>query len=568
MDKTYLTVPFKEKDKAKNLGARWDADGRKWFVPDGFDLAPFSQWLETTPERSLSPEPTLNLPSETDKGIRLAVLLSRISQAVVAALPNAEWVMAEIGALQERQQNIYLDLVEHDSEGKEIAKTRGTVWKSVAGKLLAKFKEGTGADLAAGIKVMVKVQAQFNGQYGLSLNILDIDPSYTMGDMAAKLRRIREALVKEGIYRANKKLDIPSDFFRVAIVSPEQAAGLSDFKQEANLLSGHGICRFDYYGAVFQGERAAGEILNAIAKALSAHETEPYDALVIIRGGGNIADLNWLNDEALARQICLSPLPVLAGIGHSTDSTILDEVACHSFDTPSKVVGHIVQTVVSITDTAQGYVDEILGTAEKHASLAAQSIESEWRETRGNAAHALEKAEQQAGHNHAWVIQQAVTLVEAADSSMGRAYETVCASARAAIQQAETRIEALHQSSVQGVTTVLERAEQDAAGYVDFTVMQTEAILDRASRESGALWETSLQSAQDKANRAEEMARETIGQIIALGPMHTLTRGFAIVRAVEGGVVTSAEQAESKMHLEIQFKDGSIVVSNKSYRDA
>lgn len=560
MDKTYLTVPFKEKDQAKNLGARWDGDARKWYVPDGFDIAPFNQWLDATPTRSLSHETSANLPSETDKGIRLAVLLSRISQAVVAALPNAEWVMAEIGALQERQQNIYLDLVEHDSEGKEIAKTRGTVWKSVAGKLLAKFKDGTGADLAAGIKVMVKVQAQFNGQYGLSLNIIDIDPSYTMGDMAAKLRRIREALVKEGIFGANRVFAMPSDFFRVAIISPESAAGLSDFKQEANLLAEHGICQFDYYGAVFQGERAGTEILHSFGKALAMHETKPYDALVIIRGGGNVADLNWLNNEALARQICLSPLPVLAGIGHSTDSTILDEVACHSFDTPSKVIGHIVQTVVSVTDAAQKRADEILRGAEKLASMAEQRMESDWRETRANAGHMLEQATERTDNSHAWVLQHAITQADTAGSVMESAFATVSTSAQAVVLLASAEIESLHQSVGQNTAAVMERAEQSAAEFFNTTVLQTEAVLDRAARDSAALMDETIRAAQGKADRAEELARETIGQIIALGPMHTLTRGFAIVRSEQGGVVTSAAQARGNQHLEIQFADGSIKV--------
>jgi exodeoxyribonuclease VII large subunit len=560
MDKTYLTVPFKEKDQAKNLGARWDGDARKWYVPDGFDIAPFSQWLDAMPARNLSLEATPNMPSETDKGIRLAVLLSRISQAVVAALPNAEWVMAEIGALQERQQNIYLDLVEHDSEGKEIAKTRGTVWKSVAGKLLAKFKEGTGADLAAGIKVMVKVQAQFNGQYGLSLNIIDIDPSYTMGDMAAKLRRIRESLLKEGIFGANRALAMPSDFFRVAIISPEQAAGLSDFKQEANLLAEHGICQFDYYGAVFQGERAGTEILQSIGKALAMHETKPYDALVIIRGGGNVADLNWLNNEALARQICLSPLPVLAGIGHSTDSTILDEVACHSFDTPSKVIGHIVQTVASVTNTAQSHAEEILRGAEKLLFLAEQKMESDWRETRANAGHMLEQAKQQAEHSHAWVVHTAVNLAETAGQTMDRAFESVSSSAQGVIMQADVEIESLHQAVGHSIASIMDRTEQAATEFFNTTVMQTESLLDRASRDSAALMEETIRAAQKQADRAEEASRETISQIIALGPMHTLTRGFAIVRSEQGGVVTSAARARDNRHLEIQFADGSIKV--------
>lgn len=640
--KTFLLVPFKEKDQVKSLGARWEPARKQWYVPSGLDLGPFRQWLTASREASATP----CVSPETPKGIRLAALLSRVSRAVADALPNAEWVMAEIGALHERQENTYLDLVEHDSDGKEIAKTRGTIWKSVSGKVLAKFKEGTGADLAAGIKVMVKVQAQFHGQHGLSLNILDIDPSYTIGDMAARLRQIRKALAKEGIYAANRTLPMPQDFFRVAIVSPDQAAGLSDFRQEADLLAGHGVCRFDYFTAVFQGERAAAEILQAIHKALDSHKALPYNALVIIRGGGNVADLNWLNDGTLARQICLSPLPVLTGIGHSTDSTILDEVACRSFDTPSKVVAHIAQTVVSVVNAAQNHAGEILRIAEKQAAMSEQRIEGDWRETKANTMRRLERAAERIEHNHAlvgqqsvaladaadggtervfenvsasaqaitlrtrskidalhqaigqntaavmaraelvtadfinaavtnamhllepaaeriehsfaWVRQRAVTLADTAVPEMERLFESLSASAQALVQQAGSDAESLHKTVRQNTSAVTERVDLAAADFINTIVLQSEAMTDRAVRDSSTLLDEVLRSAQRKADRAEELSRETIRQIVALGPMHTLKRGFAIVRSGQGVVITSAEQASVNQSLEIQFADGSI----------
>lgn len=269
---------------------------------------------------------------------------------------------------------------------------------------------------------------------------------------------------------------------------------------------------------------------------------------------------SWLNNEALARQICLSPLPVLAGIGHSTDSTILDEVACRSFDTPSKVIVHIVQTVVSVTDTAQSHADEILRGAEKQASLAEQRMESDWRETRANAGHMLEQAVERVDNSHAWVLQHAITQAEAAGSVMESAFATVSTSAQAVVLQASAEIDASHQSVGQSTAAVMERAEQAAAEFFNTTVLQTEAMLDRAARDSAALMDETIRAAQGKADRAEELSRETIGQIIALGPMHTLTRGFAIVRSEQGGVVTSAAQARDNQHLEIQFADGSIKV--------
>lgn len=258
--------------------------------------------------------------------------LSGIQQIVRRQVPPA-WVRAEISQVSARGGNTYIELVEHDANGQIIAKVRSVIWRHAAPNVIAKFEQGAGTSLAADIKVMVHVRAELHPQYGMSLVVGDIDPTYTLGDMEAKLRQIRQHLQDAGLYDRNRSLPQPGEFTRVAVIAPAEAAGLGDFRREADLLEAHGLCAFDYELATFQGKEAPQSVYAAMRSLWDNHQVAPYDALVIIRGGGARADLQWLNDQRLAEAVCRIRIPVFTGIGHERDNTILDEVATR-FDTP------------------------------------------------------------------------------------------------------------------------------------------------------------------------------------------------------------------------------------------
>ena len=211
--------------------------------------------------------------------------------------------------------------------------------------ITAKFEEATGEGLKTDIKILCLAKVRFDPLYGLDLIIEDVDPSYTLGDLAAKLARIREHLQQTGLYARNKQLPAPVEFVRVAVISPETSAGLGDFRREADLLHTAILCDFHLFPATFQGVETPSSIQTAVLQALTAHKQKPFDALVVIRGGGSVTDLAWLNDLDLARLLCQSPVPVFTGIGHERDNTILDEIAHTRFDTPSKVALHISTTI-------------------------------------------------------------------------------------------------------------------------------------------------------------------------------------------------------------------------------
>jgi exodeoxyribonuclease VII large subunit len=209
----------------------------------------------------------------------------------------------------------------------------------------AEFERATGEGLRTDIKILCLAGVRFDVLYGLDLIIEDVDPSYTLGDLAAKLGRIRERLRREDLYDRNKGQPAPVEFVRVAVISPETSAGLGDFRRETDRLQDAGLCEFLFFNATFQGIDAPSSIRTAVNEAIAAHRQSPFDALVVIRGGGSVTDLAWLNDFELARLLCRGPIPVFTGIGHERDSTILDEIAHRRFDTPSKVALHITATI-------------------------------------------------------------------------------------------------------------------------------------------------------------------------------------------------------------------------------
>ena len=281
----------------------------------------------------------------TEKGVALTELLARVKGVIDRGLPDAVWVRAEISELRGKNGHLYLTLCERNERGDILAQIKGIIWSTRAVGITAKFEQATGDRLKPDIKILCRAAVRFDPLYGLDLIIEDVDPSYTLGDLAAKLARIRQKLQELGLYDLNKQVPAPVEYVRVAVISPETSAGLGDFRREADLLHRAGLCEFHFFQATFQGVEAPSSIQNAVLQALTAHKQRAFDALVVIRGGGAVTDLAWLNDLDLARLLCQSRVPIFTGIGHERDSTILDEIAHRRFDTPSKVAPHISSTI-------------------------------------------------------------------------------------------------------------------------------------------------------------------------------------------------------------------------------
>lgn len=250
------------------------------------------------------------------------------------------WVVAEFSDLRINGGHCYMELVEKDEGGVMRAKLRAMIWRNTLIALQKKFRDATGRDIANGMKVLVQGSATHHNLYGLSFTISDIDPSYTLGDMERLRQEILARLTREGIININKSLPAPACPQRIAVISADGAAGYGDFiNQIVNNPDGFAIytCLFP---AVMQGERTVPTILEALRKVEMTIDC--WDAVAIIRGGGATTDLNSFDNYELAKRVATFPLPVIVGIGHERDRTVLDEIACIRCKTPTAVAEYII----------------------------------------------------------------------------------------------------------------------------------------------------------------------------------------------------------------------------------
>ncbi|MDR6795884.1 exodeoxyribonuclease VII large subunit [Acinetobacter calcoaceticus] len=291
----------------------------------------------------------------------LSEYLGTVQEVIRLAFDEPVWVKAEIRNLNIKGGHYYLELAEKDAEtDKVIASCKATIWKFSASKIVLKFERETGIEISSDLNVLIKIRARFDPQYGFSVNIEEIDSSFTLGEIAKRYQQIIERLTQEGLIHKNKLLSTPFDIQNVLVIAPQNAAGLGDFKKDADALERNGVCHFVYNTATFQGNTAATSLIESLGTGLrqwASTFTFPPDLIVIIRGGGSVNDLAYLNDYELAALLCKRTVPIWVGIGHEKDRTILDEIAHRSFDTPSKVIAgirnHIVERVQEAVDSLQ-----------------------------------------------------------------------------------------------------------------------------------------------------------------------------------------------------------------------
>ena len=573
---TYLTVSFKDKDAAKALGARWDGLQRQWYVPEGRELTPFAQWLPAGMEAASAPATTTlsatqlqhgvttlgtNLSLALKKGVSLSSLLAGVSQAVAQAYRAGVWTLVEVVELRANGGHVFMGVSERDANGAVLAKSSAVIWQSTANTILPEFERATGAQLAPGIKLLVRARPVFKPLHGFSIEIDAIDPEYTLGDLEAKKREIRERLQLEGVFTANKQRPQPWDFNAVLVVAPEGGAGLGDFQAEANRLEQFGVCRFTYVYSRFQGEGAAKEICDALQASIDAWlyaETGAPDAVVIIRGGGAVNDMAWLNDYDLARFICDLNIPVLTGIGHERDNTVLDEVANTRFDTPSKVAAGIELVISRRTAEAKSYFEGIHNRARQLVqSVKADTVAME-SSIRSEGLRHLSQGRLESSKMMNGIHLDAIQAVRSAAESSRETLQDVKAAAVTQLADAKREVPLAWGQITLGASHAVQTTHTLADGLVG-SVMD---LTHRSVADARALTATALdnvgtssrQNLRESKDRSEALIREIAGQ----GPDKTLKRGFALVRSQDGKPVTRAAQTTTGAALEIEFSDGKV----------
>jgi len=447
----------------------------------------------------------------------LSEVLGLIKDTVSLLFKDSLWMTAEVLQISNGHHR-YLELVEYDSNRKEIAKGRGTIWADDLG-ILRKFQQVTGSPIASGMKIMFKARPRFTPVYGLSLEIKDINPIFTVGDMEARLNEFRAHLKQAMVWDLNRNLRSPGEFCRLAVISPAEAAGLGDFRVEADRLSRAGLCHFEYFPAAFQGAEAGDRIVEQMIKVVELTKNGAnFDAIAIIRGGGDKAGLYHLNHRRLAKAVCRFPLPVMVGIGHERDKVLIDEVANLSFATPSLLVSHVRSTIVKNAKKAQADAERLMYLADKILSRASNDCEK--LKTR-----LLSTAQQQ-------------------------------------LDMAGMSLKSTHRELIHSASSKVVRAEQELE-------MQKVALARAVSANQKYHEEHLARLRQDlfvHADRSLQAARQgldvKLAFITSINPITILARGYGYLRMGES-YVRNVCQVKAGDNLDIRLKDGTLKVEVK-----
>ncbi len=280
------------------------------------------------------------------KALTLLELNGLVRQVIEQVLPQEYWVEAELSECRESRGHCYMELVQKDEyNATPIARAQAKCWRTQWLLLQPMFERTTGQVLHAGMKLRLKVYAQFHEAYGFSWIVTDIDPTFTLGDMARKRQEIIRRLKAEGVFDLQKELHLPLFCQRIAVISSETAAGYGDFcKQLADNPYGLKF-HTQLFPAIMQGEQVEQSIISALNDVYSAQGTSHkamFDCVVIIRGGGATADMSGFDTLALAENVAQFPLPIITGIGHDRDECVLDMVSFLRVKTPTAAAQHLI----------------------------------------------------------------------------------------------------------------------------------------------------------------------------------------------------------------------------------
>ena len=301
--------------------------------------------------------------------LSLFELNNLVRQTIDLGLPRAYWVEAEVAEMRENSGHCYMELIEKDPRyNTPIARASAKCWRQTWGAVKPYFERETGQHLRTGMKILVEVTAQFHEAYGFSWIITDIDPQFSLGDMARRRQEIIRRLKEEGVFDLNKQLPLPLFTQRIAVISSETAAGYGDFlSQLANNSYGYHF-KVTLFPTIMQGEGIEKSIIKALD--IINDNYDDYDCVVITRGGGATSDMSGFDTLELAENVANFPLPVITGIGHDRDECILDMVSHTRVKTPTAAAALLVDNLHAVDNR----IDE---ARQRLAALTASILESE-----------------------------------------------------------------------------------------------------------------------------------------------------------------------------------------------
>ncbi|MDE2127322.1 MAG: exodeoxyribonuclease VII large subunit [Armatimonadetes bacterium] len=444
--------------------------------------------------------------------LKLSEIAARTGAVVVSAFPEPVWFVAEIAALNVAGVgHCYLDLIETQN-GQVAAQFRATIWKTTWWQVRQEFTAATGAELRKGLTVLAQGTVQFHARYGLSINILRVDPAFTLGDAARRRQETITRLQTEGLIEVNGRIAMPLVMQRIAVISSAQAAGYGDFCHQLEANSQGFRYKVTLFPALMQGAEAERSIVSALdgIRGMAAK----FDVAVIVRGGGSTVDLDAFDGYDLASAIASMPIPVITGIGHQRDDSVADMVAHTRVKTPTGAADAIIELAAEF--------DSHLLEAGIRAARAARGILREER---------------------AACVQYAMRLARRSQSEIAVQREACRVLLRRIPGAAQLRL-AGQKSMLRRSAGLIGRSFAERARGMD---VRLSLLQERILRSSGSLLERSS---------ALVLAVET--GVDRLQPEATLRRGYSISR-IDGRAIRSIDAAVTHALMETQLADGAIM---------
>ena len=468
-----------------------------------------------------------------DQKLTLSELNKQIGEVLAGAFPVGVWVIGEISELKEnRNGHCYLELIE--KQGNEIvARSRATIWSYTFRMLKPYFETTTGQLFSQGIKILVQVSVEFHPSFGLSLNIRDIDPVYTVGDMALQRNEIINRLKAEGVFDMNRELDLPLVPQKIAIISSSTAAGYLDFiNQLQNNPQGYKFYT-KLFPATMQGVETVPTIISALEKIYRYEDF--FDAVVVIRGGGATADLSSFDNYDLAYHITQFPVPVITGIGHEKDDTIIDLVAHTRLKTPTAVAEFLIAGVdrfaIKLREFESGiiqYAREILTEKQNELEEAATSL--------------------------SYIVK---SYISAKNSQLGKTGTRMLYSVRHFSMlkvQHSARLKNQIFPALKVLFTVKRNEVEQKTVYLKHDIqrifLKRKMVADQLNQRIGQLSEKMLEREKERLHFNENTLR-------LISPANVLKRGYTITLR-EGKIVKSVENMNVGEQIETHFSDGKI----------
>ena len=421
--------------------------------------------------------------------VAAGIPLSRYAELITRTVNSSPelfgaWIIAELSDVRVAGGHCYMELVEKNDRGQTIAKMRATIWQSTYSVLRRKFMQATQKDIATGIKVMVRGNASHHAVYGLSFNIIDIDPSYTLGDVERLRLEILQRLAKEGVVNLNKSRLLSPAPQKIAVISAAGAAGYGDFIDHL-LPNPEG---FVFYPCLFscsmQGDRVSASIRHALK---IIEETQHiWDCVAIIRGGGSTTDLNSFDDYELAKAVATFPLPIIVGIGHERDRNVLDEIAHTSLKTPTAVANFFI-------DKARETLESVVFIADKIRTICAEKMLGEQRRIASLESLIPQLSLMKLADNHSRLKTLADKLPILVAASLGRENTKLTGKWQMVSSFADNLVKAQNQKLInfQNLLQVLSPTNTLRRGY-SVTRINGKAVKDISALQSGDVLTTQL----------------------------------------------------------------------------